>query len=239
MKIIFVISIWTLAGPLFCAERFYASGPTAEKKLSLTFDDGPGPMTPQFLDLLDRYNAKATFFLLAELVPYRAELTNDIVRRGHEVGSHSVRHENYHALMKKLMRKYAETTSHRPQALEETKSLLLIDMQNSRATIERSIGRKIFLYRMPHGIDAPWVRETAAEAGFTLVNWTYGSDWTPDPLETQIEAYKKAIKPGAILLLHDGGTKRDKSLAITEAILKTAQQEGFQIVPVGTLLKIP
>ena len=93
--------------------------------------------------------------------------------------------------------------------------------------------------RMPHGIDGPWVHEAAKEAGFILVNWTYGADWTsppPDPIASLKNSYVKALQPGTIYLIHDGWPKSEKSLAVTEAILIAAKEKGFELVTVGELL---
>jgi peptidoglycan/xylan/chitin deacetylase (PgdA/CDA1 family) len=91
---------------------------------------------------------------------------------------------------------------------------------------------------MPHGIDRPWIKEAAKETGFILVNWTYGADWLSTPEDQLEKSYINAIEPGAIFLFHDGGSKRDKSLKLTEAVIKAAQEQGYQIVPVGELLGI-
>jgi peptidoglycan/xylan/chitin deacetylase (PgdA/CDA1 family) len=109
-------------------------------------------------------------------------------------------------------------------------------MNESRHVIESATGKKLKILRMPHGIDKPWIKAAAKQAGFVLVNWTYGSDWLSTPAEKQIPGYVKAVKPGAIILLHDGWPKSDKSLAITEAVIKAAREKGIEIVTVGELL---
>ncbi len=60
------------------------------RKLAITFDDGPNPaITPKLLDLLDRYNAKATFFVIGRYVRECPELVQETVARGHEIGNHT------------------------------------------------------------------------------------------------------------------------------------------------------
>lgn len=236
--LISIIGLILLTSTVVSAKNFYASGATKKKQITLTFDDGPGPMTPQFLDLLDKYQVKATFFMLGELVEFRGSMAKDVANRGHEIGSHTMTHKNYLARMKQIMKETGETKDHRPRATSMAKKELLADMTKSHKVIEEAIGHKIRFCRMPHGVDGPWVRETAEQAGFTLVNWTYGADWTTASAEELIPSYVKAIQPGAIFLLHDGGTKREKTLKITEELIKAAKEKGYEIVPLAEILNL-
>jgi len=69
--------------------------PSEEKAMYLTFDDGPIPdITPKVLDLLDQYNAKATFFCIGENVIKHPEIYSDILKRGHQTGNHTYHHKN-------------------------------------------------------------------------------------------------------------------------------------------------
>src|SRR5206468_186942 len=77
----------------------------SSRKLALTFDDGPNPsMTPKFLDLLDRHNAKATFFLIGRYVRECPELVKETVARGHLVGNHTETHPNLFRLSRREIR---------------------------------------------------------------------------------------------------------------------------------------
>jgi peptidoglycan/xylan/chitin deacetylase (PgdA/CDA1 family) len=213
-----------LAAPLVPGS-FVTRGPTTTKKIALTFDDGPGPQTQKFLDLLDRYQVKATFFMLSEQVGYKKATARMVVDRGHEPASHTTRHKNYAQVAK-------------AKSIPEAKAELVADIKESRTTIEEATGSTLQILRMPHGIDRPWIKEAAKETGFILVNWTYGADWLSTPEDQLEKSYINAIEPGAIFLFHDGGSKRDKSLKLTEAVIKAAQEQGYQIVPVGELLGI-
>jgi len=213
---------------------FYSQGPVASKKIALTFDDGPGPNTEKFLDLLDRYQVKATFFVLGEQARIRPGILKKVSERGHEVGSHTMTHMNY----KKRYKYRLSQVGDKDKASELAKEDLVKDMRQTREIIEKQINRKIEILRMPYGIDKPWIKAAAKEAGFVLVNWTYGTDWDSTPAEKQIPGYIKAIEPGAVILLHDGWSKSQKSFEITEAVIKAAKEKGYAIVPVGELLGI-
>jgi peptidoglycan/xylan/chitin deacetylase (PgdA/CDA1 family) len=215
---------------------FVTEGPPHVKRIALTFDDGPGPHTQEYLDLLDRYHVKATFFMLAEQVQYRKKLAAEVLAKGHEVGSHTYNHENYLLVYRKNAKKYPATDDGKAKAAADSKAALIADMKKSRTITEAAIGSKLTILRMPHGVDRPWVKDAAREAGFVLVNWTFGEDWLPKTEPELEHDYIKALKPGAIFLLHDGGTKREKSLQATEALIKAAQAQGYEMVTVSELI---
>ena len=227
-----------------------SSGPTQSKRIALTFDDGPGPNTGKFLDLLNQYGVKATFFVLGDQVKARPAMAKRIIQEGHEIGNHTMSHINYVKRYRYRLEQNGGEAG-REKAVAAVKADLIADMNESRRVIEKTAGVKLKILRMPHGVDKPWVKEAAKEAGFILVNWSYGADWTsppspkdgfggagppPDPIESLKESYVKALKPGTIYLVHDGWPKSEKSLAVTEAILKAAKEQGYEIVTVGELL---
>jgi len=226
------------AVPLMMSARpkpgdFITSGPASAKKVALTFDDGPGPQTARYLELLDNYGVKATFFMLAEQVKYRPKIAREVAEKGHEIASHTYNHTNYLTVYKAA----AEQNPQAPgKAAAQARAQLVDDMARSRKIIEQATGARLSLLRMPHGIDRPWIKEAAREAGFVLVNWTYGGDWLKLPEAEIAENYARALKPGAILLLHDGGSRREKSLALTESLLKAAREGGYEIVTLGELI---
>jgi peptidoglycan/xylan/chitin deacetylase (PgdA/CDA1 family) len=145
-----------------------------------------------------------------------------------------MKHINYLQRFKQLEKEL----SNKEKALDIVRSELMQDMEKSRKVIESASGVKINLCRMPHGIDRPWVNEAAKKNGFVMVNWTYGSDWEKRAEDAQKKDYVNSIKPGAILLFHDGGNKREKTLALTEAVIKAAKEKGYEIVTAGELLGV-
>lgn len=203
---------------------FFASGPRDRKRIALTFDDGPGPTTKEFLDLLDRYGAKATFFVMGKEVRKHPGVLKEIVTRGHEVGNHLWNHINYKKREKDV------------DSIDLVKAELAADMDQTRREIEKAASVPLKIARMPYGIDRPWIKAVAKEKGYVLVNWSWGEDWLSKPFDEIEDGYLKAIRPGAILLYHDGGGHRRKSLALAEAVLKKARADGYEIVPVGVLI---
>lgn len=211
--------------------HLYTRGPSDRQEIALSFDDGPGPETPQLLELLDRHGVKATFFVLGEAVQTRKETVRDLVRRGHEVASHTTFHRNY-------LEHYRTLAAQRSAAAAETQARqdLVTDMRQTHLAIEKAAGVSVRLCRMPHGIDRPWIKGAARDMGYALVNWTYGADWQKGTATELLPGYLKAVRPGAILLFHDGGRNRAKSFALAEAVIRSAQQQGYSLVTVGQLL---
>ncbi len=216
--------------------QLVTQGPATAKRIALTFDDGPGPQTEKFLEMLARHRVRATFFLSGELVALKPETVRRTLARGHEIGSHTFNHTNYKAHQRDLLGAQKGPNAE-AAAQARAKSDLLKDLRATHAAIEKCSGAKVNLCRMPHGIDRPWIRDAAREMGYTLVNWTYGADWNKGTAQELLPGYLKAIRPGAILLFHDGGKERSKSLAMAEAVIQSARQRGFEIVTVGELLK--
>jgi peptidoglycan/xylan/chitin deacetylase (PgdA/CDA1 family) len=214
-------------------------GPTSGKKLALTFDDGPAPATDKFLALLRRHNVRGTFFVLGEQVQRRPALLKQVVEAGHEVASHTLDHQNYAALLKTTTARVTQQGGTDAKALEQVKRALREDFRRTRDLIEQSSGVRPGLCRMPHGIDRPWIKEVAKEMGITLVNWTYGADWNKGSAQELLPGYLAAIKPGAILLFHDGRNDATTSLKLVEAVIQEARKKGYEIVTVSQLLKGP
>src|SRR6266704_2233534 len=107
------------------------------RKLALTFDDGPNPsITPKLLDLLNRYNAKATFFLIGQYVRECPELVQEIAARGHVVGNHTETHPN---LFRRSLRE------------------IRIELRLCHDAISNALGAPPKWFRPPFGLRNPWL----------------------------------------------------------------------------------
>ena len=222
-------------GPVIAPGKFYAQGPSGAKRIALTFDDGPGPETEKFIALLHRYKVRSTFFVQGGLVPSQTDTVKKLVAYGHEIGSHTSTHINYNAHQKGLAKKTGNEAAAQAQAEKD----LIADMRRSHAAITAASGRPLTLCRMPNGIDRPWIRDAARQVGYTLINWSYGADWNKGTAEELLPGYLKAIRPGAILLFHDGGKDRSRTLTIVDAVIRSAREKGYEMVTVSELLQPP
>ena len=204
--------------------RFYAGGDPKRKAVALTFDDGPGRYTPDVLRVLDESGVKATFFVTGGNAERRPGLVREILRRGHELGDHTYGHVNFRSVEKE-------------KGVEAAKAAVEEEMRRSHRVLVSVASAAPSLCRMPHGYDRKWLGAVAAKFGYSLVNWTFGEDWAGLPEAKMLEDYRRALVPGAILLFHDGGAGREKTLAILPEVIREARQRNLSIVTVGELLK--
>ncbi len=161
--------------------------------VALTFDDGPHPvMTPRILDLLDRYDYRATFFLVGKQAVMYPDLVQEIVERGHEIGSHSYTHNNMCTLGR--------------LGVEQ-------DLVRSRAAIRQACGRTVTLFRPPGGNYDDTVRRAAAATGFTTVFWSENIGNYPGRDGAQIgSSMDRKLAEGGIVLLHNGYDETEVAL---------------------------
>mgnify|MGYP001470823103 CR=1 FL=1 len=206
------------------AGKFYASGDVKKAEFALTFDDGPGYITEDLLKLLESRGAKATFFMLGSSARRYPERALKVAQAGHLVANHTESHL--------FWPKEGKSPDH--------EALLKKELETAGAAIEKAAGVRPTLLRMPNGYDKPWVRQVAGRLGYALVNWTYGSDWTKLSEEKMTAEYLKALKPGAIFLMHDGGGKvKEKNLRIVAKLLDAAAEKGLKPVRLDEMFGLP
>lgn len=161
-------------------------------EIALTFDDGPNPAwTPRLLELLDRHDVKATFFLVGKYASEQSALTRLIADNGHAVGNHTWSHPNL-----------ARTA---PSKIRE-------ELRSTKDALEQIIGGPVRHFRPPFGARTPYVLKTARELDMTPVLWNaMTSDWK-DASAERIAAnlsrkVDRLVRRGwaANIVLHDGG----------------------------------
>jgi peptidoglycan-N-acetylglucosamine deacetylase len=213
----------------------------AARKLALTFDDGPNPaITPKLLDLLDRYNAKATFFLIGRYVRECPELVQETAARGHLVGNHTETH---------------------PNLLRSTHREIRIELRLCHDAISNTLGAPPKCFRPPFGTRNPWVIPSARELGYRTVTWTLlPGDWKEKPVEWLIPRMQPIAehaqrnlqsvsnsstgRAGDILCLHDGAHRelngdRSRTLAALEYWLPRWRDLGLEFVTIGEAVNTP
>src|SRR5882724_6173074 len=134
----------------------------APLQLALTFDDGPNPaVTPALLDLLHKYDAKASFFMIGRFVRQCPELTREVAARGHLVGNHTQTHPNLFWVSPRGVRS---------------------ELQQCQAALRDTLGAPAKYFRPPFGLRNPWVVSTARELGMQTCMWTaIPGDWREKP----------------------------------------------------------
>jgi peptidoglycan/xylan/chitin deacetylase (PgdA/CDA1 family) len=184
--------------------------------LALTFDDGPDPRwTPQILDILKQKHVPATFCEVGIHVDEHPELTRRIVHEGHQLCNHTVHHT---------------------EALE-TKDQETIDAEigGGRDALTKAGGVPPAFYRPPGGSLAPVTTETARRNGESVLYWAADpEDWKRPPVGDLVGNVVTHLKPGSILLLHDGGGLRENTVAALPAIIDFARALGYTFtVPIS------
>jgi peptidoglycan/xylan/chitin deacetylase (PgdA/CDA1 family) len=196
------------------AWRGRVSASSRGRPIALTFDDGPDKMTPEYLDVLGRFRARATFFVVGEFCAARPDLVSAIAAGGHELCCHGYTHRRFPRLSAEELR--AE--------LLETAVLLPKSPTGPR------------LVRPPHGAVSLRSTFTCARAGFTTTLWSHDSGDSRTTSERDVcMAFRNGRAPGAgsIVLLHEG---QPWTLRALPTILGELCEAGHEFVTVGELL---
>ncbi len=160
-----------------------ASGPAAGDEVAITFDDGPNATTTLAVrDILDRYGVKATFFLVGKALDQRPDIAAAMLADGMLLGGHSYHHDAW----RWLDPRYPE--------LDRT-----ID------AFKRNLGVCPRFYRPPHGQRTPFVVAAVHRAHMDVAMWTVSAgDWATDDGALVADRVLSQVRPGSIILLHDG-----------------------------------
>jgi peptidoglycan/xylan/chitin deacetylase (PgdA/CDA1 family) len=158
-----------------------ASVVTAEPVAALTFDDGPHPeYTPRVLDVLGRFGARGTFFMVGEAVQKHRDIVERVAREGHAIGNHTWDHPSLPNLPGRQRRR---------QVRECRKALA-------------PYGRGLF--RPPYGAQSWAISLEARWLGYKVITWNVTSrDWLPLTPEAIADRMAQRVRPGCIVLLHD------------------------------------
>lgn len=193
------------------------SGNGGKPQVALTFDDGPSQFTPQVLEILDRYEVKATFFVIGGASDAHAAVIQDLVRRGHVVANHTVSHA---AL---------STLSRAEQAAE-------IDAQ-TRA-IELFGAPKPHLFRPPYNAWNQTTLDILEKRRMLMVLWTVETDdWRLPGADAIVNRTLNDVEPGAIVLFHDGGGDRTQTVEALPRIIEELQARDYELVTIPQLLR--
>jgi peptidoglycan/xylan/chitin deacetylase (PgdA/CDA1 family) len=182
--------------------------PLPTKYVVLTFDDGPDiEYTPKVLEILAKYDAKATFFEIGQSVQKHPELTKRAHAAGHSVQNHTWTHPD----LRKL-----GATAFRQQIM------------STDQTIRAQTGSTPGCLRPPYGGVSAAVRQRAKALGKDLVVWTVDSrDWTKPGTTAIVQRVLKNVHSGSVILMHDGGGNRSQTVAALPTILKTLKAQGY------------
>jgi len=200
--------------------RSFHRGPRGRRQIALTFDDGPSDCTPAVLDVLERYDLRATFFVCGENVERFPELVREITAAGHEIGNHTYSHA---------------------ALLPRNAAQIRLELERTQDAIENAAGVRPRLFRPPYGVRAPSLRGIQAELGLTTVLWTViANDWKLGRAAITERVLRRAGE-GGIICLHDGNqvyhpAERRETVAALPEIVEGLRGRGFRFVTAGRML---
>ena len=198
--------------------HFFIRSFDAQRKVALTFDDGPGPHTERILDILAEYDVQATFFVVGFQVENFPGLLSRMVQEGHLVGNHSYSHTDFSEI-----------------SLPEVKR----EIEHTNQLIKRETGYEPKFIRPPYGRIRDQQLENLIEKGYKFINWSVDSlDWDEDhnTHEMMLSRIENTIHPGAIILLHDAGGDRRETEKLLPDLIESLKARGYEFVTVEELL---
>ncbi|MFF1907686.1 polysaccharide deacetylase family protein [Kitasatospora sp. NPDC058218] len=181
------------------------------RTVALTFDDGPGPATGEVLDLLARYGVKATFCQIGRQAAAEPAVVKRIRAAGHRLCDHSVTH---------------------PQPFAA--------LPHDKAAYEISTARDMIVQAGGPGTEVPWFRapgggftadnqRIAADHGLRPLGWSVDPrDWSRPGVASIVSTVQSQLKPGGVILLHDGGGDRGQTVAALKQLLPWLVAQGYR-----------
>ncbi|MEH1906982.1 MAG: polysaccharide deacetylase family protein [Nostoc sp.] len=188
------------------------------KVIALTFDDGPWPeSTAQVLDILKQNQIKGTFFLIGQNVKNYPGLVKREIAEGHVIGNHTWHHW-YQFL--------------NPQAAA-------YEIDHTADLIYQVTGIKTNLFRPPGGIMHNGVADYARNSKYAIILWSSDSaDYSRPAVPKLINNVFRKAKPGGIVLMHDGGGNRSKTVQALPEIIANFRKQGYSFVTIPELLEM-
>jgi len=190
---------------------------TTQKVVALTFDDGPTENVNMILPLLEKYHAKATFFLIGEEIETHPDEAKKIVEQGHQIGNHTYSHN----------RMVFKTLSYYKKEIEKTDLLIRNTGFKGEIDVRPPNGKKLIgfpYYLKKHHRDT--------------ITWNLEPDSYYSLATDKVNYVKENIEPGSIILIHPMYDKTDNTLQTIEGILQELSNEGYTFVTVNELQEL-
>jgi peptidoglycan/xylan/chitin deacetylase (PgdA/CDA1 family) len=195
---------------------YVVSGGTRRREVALTFDDGPGPYTLRVLRTLRKLRAPATFFQVGQSIPSFRLAALAELRGGYPIGNHTQNHVFLHRF---------GSTDQRNQILK------------AAAAIQSYGARPPRLFRPPYRSFDRTTLDVVHQLHMLMVLWTVDSkDYLRLPAPLIRKRVLSGARPGAIVLMHDGGGNRSRTIAALPSIVRGLRRRGYLLVTVPRLL---
>ena len=208
---------WTFLPCFSLSNAVLCRGPSNQKWIALTLDDGPNePFTSQVLDILKQRQVHATFFLVGREIVRSPKTVERMLREGHAISNH--------------------TETHRP-LVWRSRSAIQEELTAWEAAIAPLHPTGTKLFRSPHGWKDPWLPGLLKQRDYRWIGWTLGV-WDSDrPGVELLNARLRELPNGSILLLHDGDgdhpdADRSQTVAVLPKLIDDKLSQGFQFVTI-------
>lgn len=218
LVLVFLSNLLIYASSINDEEVFIRNGSRNKKLIALTFDDGPHPKeTDKVLDVLSKYNVKATFFIAGKHAKWYTKPLIRASKEGHEIGNHTFTHPDISSLT--------------PQQIES-------EILECEKTLVEITGKKPTLFRPPFGsYREEELEDIARKNNYKIILWTTvdARDWQNPPASKIASTIIDNAKNGDIILLHDYAT--ENTVEALDILIPAMQTKGFKFVTVSELIE--
>ena len=221
-KALFLLGLLFLIPQTVCADGqvkdvYIFCNTGGEKKIALTFDDGPHPAyTREILDILEDYGIRATFFLIGVNAEQYPDLVQAELAAGHEIGNHTYRHSNLQ---------------------KEAYDAVRCEIQEMEDALGKYTENRPHLFRPPGGLYCDEVCRAAADLDYTVILWSVDTrDWAHTSVEDIVENVMTNVDSGDIILFHDFVSGQSPTPEALRRILPELLSQGYEFVTISELL---
>lgn len=207
ITILFLFSIIVSVGVIYLSWSYFipVRSRTKHPYVLLTFDDGPGPLTPQILDILQQEHVSALFFLVGEQAQQNPEIVRRMIREGHAIGNHTQSHLNFFAL--------------------SPGNIVSREIREGAETLRTISGEQQLPFRPPIGYTNPIIARKLKKNNTPVIGWSLRTfDTLRKNPENLLRHLVHKTKPGMIILLHD---TQPSTVAILETYIREARKNGI------------
>ena len=212
-----LVLILSFSVPAGAYSNVYKSNRSAGKRVALTFDDGPHPIfTGRILDILERYNAKATFFVVGQNVENYPRAFERLAGSDCEIGNHTYTHKNIGNM---------------------SEDELLVELERTEKAIESISRRHTLLLRPPEGHFGDVVQRVSVVRGYDIILWSIDTlDWAHTSADDMAKKVISSVSDGDIILMHDYTSGGAHTCEALEIIIPRLIKMGYELVTVSELI---
>jgi len=192
---------------------------TSDRVVALTFDDGPDPRnTGRILDILNHYHIHATFFEEGRMIDIFPDITRRVAAEGNCIGNHTYSH---------------------PYLTRLSPALVDSEVSGGAASLARAANLHTGLFRPPRGDWNPTIYNEAVRQHLHIVLWSVSMEHhdVVGP-KAMADRVLNLVKPGSIILMHDGGISRDSTVEALPLVIEGLVKRGYKCITVPELLHV-